>query len=54
MSASTVQPADYSLIQMARLEVAAAGVRTRVDGALHFHTDEAPALEPNSVAAIEP
>ena len=35
-------------------EIAAAGVRMRVNGALHFHTDEVPALEPNSVAAIEP
>ena len=35
-------------------ELAAAGVRIRVNGALHFHTDEVSALEPNSVAAIEP
>ena len=35
-------------------EFAAAGVRMRVNGKLHLHTDEVPALEPNSVAAIEP
>ncbi len=35
-------------------ELAAAGERMRVRGALHSHTDELPALEPNRVEAIEP
>ncbi len=35
-------------------EFSAAGMRMRVKGTLHFHTDEVPALEPNSVEAIEP
>ena len=35
-------------------ELATAGVRVRVNGALHFHPDEVSALEPKSVAAIEP
>ena len=34
-------------------EFAEAGVRMRVHGALHFHSDELPGFEPDSVEAIE-
>lgn len=35
-------------------EFAEVGMRMRINGVLHFHSDEVPALEPNSVEAIEP